>query len=350
MYRRLLCAVALINLTACSWFIDEPSRVENPVVRGISYIGVSVSNIDESSALYKQAFDFKTVANGTFNGEAAIDALAGRTGVVATTRLLQGVNGQLRLMQFATPSQAAQQAPRFEVSGPGFAHLCMQVDHVTEAYNKFLAGEGASHIGSKEMMQLNPRNPVYYAYARDKDNVIFEIEHVDVEKLNLPKPPKNKYRLRHLAIATPDIDRTVDFYSTLFETKSPRRLGRFLPLQGEKLDNVSGYSDAKLKMAFFQVRNMEFEVAQYLTEPTEKPGQNRPIEALGHNMVVFDVTSIAAAKTKLLGAGGTVHIESMVMDGGEIMFGRDLDGNLLGFQSLAMDAQLSAQQFKDNGI
>ena len=55
-------------------------------------------------------------------------------------------------------------------------------------------------------------------------------------------------------------------------------------------------------------------------------------------------------KEKLLAAGGSIEVESQKMDDAEILFGRDPDGNLLGFQALDKESPYSAKQFADNGI
>ena len=349
MFKQSAILVSLLSLTACSFFESTPERPENPVVRGVNYVGITVSDIDKSSALFAEAFDLKAVQNTPNRSEPLIDNLAGRDGVEFKSRVLRSSNAQLRLMQFSSPSNQAKDTPYVEVKGPGIAHVCVQVDSETMAYDKFLDG-GATTVGAPEMVQLSSRNPVHYAYARDHDNTMFEVEHVDIAALNLPEPPKNKYRMRHVALASPDIDRLVDFYSVLLEQKNPRRLGRWFAMSGEKFDMVSGLPGTKLKMAFFQVRNMELEIAQILSHPTETPATPRPIDALGHNMIVFDVSDMSAARQKLIQAGGTVVSEPAPMDGGQIMFGRDPDGTLLGFQTLDASAVLSAQNFKDNGI
>lgn len=324
-------------------------RPENAVIKAVHYVGISVNDLEKSSELYETAFGLTRVRSSTLENEPAIDALVGRQGVSANTRLLRSSNAQLRLMAFQGNRDDIDNIPPQEVKGPGFAHVCVQVNQKNQAYDKFLAG-GAEAIGDKEMVQLNSRNPVYYAYARDPDNTIFEVEHVDIDALNLETPPKNDYRMRHVALASPDIDASVEFYSVLLEQDRPRRLGRFMAMEGEKFDAVSGLPGTKLKMAFFQLRNMELEIAQYLSHPTEAPVNPRPLEANGYNMIVFEVSSLNAAKKLLVKAGGAVVTDILPMDEGQIFFARDLDNNLLGFQMLEDNSPLSAVQFTDNGM
>lgn len=347
MYKVALGFVVALMLSACGQASSPSADRNETVIRGVNYVGISVSDIERSSAFYGAA-NLELVQEGMVSGNNAFDAIAGREGVTAATGLYKSVNAQLRFMQFENPSAEAQSASRIEVNGPGIAHVCYQVAKKTRTYDRFLE-VGASPIGAREIVQLNPRNPVEYAYARDPDGAIFEVEHVDLEKLDLDTTPTNNYRIRHVSLATPDIDRLVEFYSVLLEDPKPRRAGKLRAIAGESVDKVSGLPGSKLMMAWFPVRNLELEIIQYVSHPTEKPSNPRSLEALGYNMIVFDVVALDAAREKLIAAGGSVVTDPEPMDGGEIMFGRDLDGNLLGFQVASPDMAVSSQNFKDDG-
>jgi len=65
--------------------------------------------------------------------------------------------------------------------------------------------------------------------------------------------------------------------------------------------------------------------------PRRHQPKARPLEALGHNMIVFDVSDPAVALRRLQDAGGIQVAAPSPMDGGQIAFGRDPDGNLIGF-------------------
>ncbi len=341
--------LSVLTLAGCSWFSAEPSRVENPVVRGVDYVGMTVSNLERSSVLYQKAADLTPSDITQIDSHPVVNSLVGRDGAKAKSRLLTSVNAQLKLTEFTQPAAKAANTPHLEVYGPGIAHVCYQVAKHTHTYETFLAN-GATPIGDPEMIHLNPKNPVYYAYAHDPDHILFEVEHVDVQALELPTPPKNEYRIRHVSLATTDMDRSVDFYSHLLETKDPRRAGSLIKLSGEKLDKIAGQKDAAIEMAWFQIRNLELEIIQYHSPQPAPLNTPRPFDALGYNSVVFDVTDLAAAKALLLEAGGTLVSDARPMDGGYIMYGRDLDGNLLGFQKSADGSPYSSQQFADNGI
>ena len=342
---RFVILVAALWLSACSWFGGESTRPENPVIRGVNFVSMTVTDLPASSQLYERAADLKTAHTQELHADPIVAELLGREDATGQARLLKSVNAQLNIMSF---NHAPTDKP-VPVNGPGIAHVCYQVNQETGTYQAFLAG-GASHIGDKAMIHLNPKRPVYYAYAHDPDQIMLEVEHVDISKLDLPTPPKNDYRIRHVSISTPDMDRLIAFYKVLLEEENPRRIGRLMKLSGEKVDAVSGLKDSELEMAWFQVRNLELELIQYHSHPTELPPQPRSLDALGYNAIVFDVTDINAARDKLLTAGGSIVIEPTDYLGGQIMYGRDVDGNLLGFQVIADSSIYSSQNFADNGI
>ncbi len=344
-----ICLIVLAGLLqSCSPGGGVSVRPDNAVIIGINYVGITVSDLDRATQLYTESFGVKEVQSVDLRTEALIDAVIGREDIQFKTRLLRSSNAHLRLFEFQNSSVEAKDTAFVPVNGPGIAHVCVQVDQLTEAYPRFLAGGGTA-VGAEDMTQLNPRNPVFYAYARDQDQTMFEIEHVDIAKLNLDKPVKNKYRIRHVALASPDIDRIRGFYSVLLEQKKPRRLGRWFRLKGDKFDDVSGLPKSEIEMAFFNVRNMELEIAQYYSHPTTLPASPRALDALGHSIIVYDVSNIDAAREKLIKAGGVVVHEAISMDGMPMLVGRDPDGNLLGFQPLAKSSPLSSKHFDGDG-
>ncbi|WP_166422376.1 VOC family protein [Paraglaciecola sp. 20A4] len=340
--------LSLLLLSGCSWFISPPSRVDNPVIEGVNYVGITVTNLEQTEQLYRDATEVELIETDKLSNNTLINAVAQRSGVSVNTKLLRGVNAQLLLMQFDKTSEKAKASSFVDANGPGMAHLAFQVIDTTQTYQKILAG-GASYIGSKDMM-TNPKTHVSYAYVRDPDNIILEIEHVNIKPLNLPKPPKNERRIRHISLATGDMDRLVDFYSFLLETENPRRAGQYLHNEGEFVDNVSGLKDSEIEMAWFQVRNLELEIIQYHNPVPMVLDSPRPIDATGFNMIMFDVTNLESAQQMLLDAGGSVVTKTQLFNGGNTFFGRDPDGNLLGFQTLAAQSPFSAKNFKNNGV
>jgi len=349
MWKQALFAACTLVLGACG---PQTSQLpEDSVIKGVGWVGATVSDLERTTQLYEDAIGLEQVDDQPITQSALFDTLAGREGVEVQTRMMRSVNMQIRFMAFADPSEQTLATSPVPVQGPGFMHMCYQVDEKTKTYEKFLEG-GATYLGKKEMQQLNPSNPVYYSYSTDFDGLIAEIEHVDVAALELPEPPKNDRRIRHLALATPDIERLTDFYSILLGQPEFRRLGNwsFLRLEGEKIDAVAGLDGIVGESAFFQIRNLELEIFKFHSHPTQLPETPRPIDAPGYNMMVLDVTDLEAARALLIEAGGTIETKKAPFDGGEIIFGRDPDGNLIGLQTAPTDALVSSRNFKNNGM
>ncbi len=330
-------ALLALLLAACS---AEPDPANN-VVLGVGYVGATVSDLERASRFYAEPVALQSVDAP----ELDTTQLPGSSGLALRSQMLRSSNAQLRLMEFSPEADSA----AVPVNGPGIAHLCFQVNQTTGAYQKFLAA-GAGVIGAPDMVRLSSSSPVRYAYAHDPDGILFEVEHVDVEALELDSPPAHDYRIRHISLATPDIDSAVAFYSVLLNEPSPRRLGRWMHLSGEKLEQVSGLAGAEIEMAWFQVRNLELEIIQYHSHPTQRPTTPRPLDALGFNMIVFDVTDIETAARRVSEAGGMLEGEVKSTPGGRIQYARDLDGNLLGLQQVHDDAAVSSMNFQGNGI
>jgi predicted enzyme related to lactoylglutathione lyase len=316
-------------------------------VQGVNFVGMSVSDADKTGNLLSDSVQLEFVQMESLKSDKTINLLTSRDTEV-TASLFRSVNAQLVLFEFSKPSAEALQAPILDANGPGIAHVAFQTAKSTQTYQKFLQG-GATHIGAEEL-SLNPRSHVAYGYLRDFDGTIIEVEHVDVEALELPAPPKNERRVRQVALSTTDMDRVVAFYSTLLETQNPRRLGGLFNLRGDLVDDVTGLPGAKIEMAWFQIRNLELEIIQYHEPETAALVEPRPFDAKGYNLIMFDVTDIEAARHQVLSAGGTIITGNEWFLDGETFFARDPDNNLLGFQTLSAQSPYSAKQFANNGL
>lgn len=300
---------------------------DGPVVRGISYIGIAVSNIDRTAAYFAGAGGLLEVDRSELRA-IALDRIAGKK-ISAKTRTLRSNSGQIRLMQFDRPAAATQVAGVVPVQGPGITHVCFQSPDSKPIFPKFVAAGAKPLSRTGDLVQLRPDVPVKYAYLRDADGTMIEIEQLLIDNLTFD------HRMRHVAIASLDIDRTVAFYTAVLG-KAPRE--RRSNLVNKTLDVTANIDNLKLDVAWFQVGNLELEIWEYLNPAPTPLAEARPLEALGHNMIVFDVSDPAAALQKLQDAGGLRVAAPSAMDGGQIAFGRDPDGNLIGFFRPGSDA------------
>lgn len=333
---RCLVVMAASVLVAC----EQTSVPEEPVIDGIAFVAMTVSSVEKTAALLTDAVKLDQVviadANSSKINIAADDA-------PKAVELLRGVNTQLLLLEY--PQTTGSAAP---VEGPGITHICFQVDEQTQTYQQLLAG-GATVIGDPQLTQINPRRPVFYGYLHDRDGLVYEVEHVDVTALDLPEPPPHDYRIRQVALSTPNMDSLMQFYSVLFSEPEPRHIGRWLSLQGEAVDAVTGLAGAKLEMGWFQTRNLELEIVHYKNQKTEAAELPRQMKELGYSLIMFDVLDLNATAERLALAGADLVPAPGFLASSERIFARDPDGNLLGFQRIDAEAALSSQHFQGDG-
>ena len=350
MLKALLAVAASAALAGCSMLGDPPEQELDDLIVGVHYVGVAVPDVEAAAKYYESAFDVERLGEDDLAYEGIPTSLAPQGAEGVRSLLLRSANAQLRLMSFEGEAYSAPSGQTaVPVEGPGIMHVCFQAIEEVEAYARVIAA-GASPIGNPEPVTLNPRNPVKYGYVTDPNGIITEIEEVDISQLDLPEPPKNNIRMRHVAFATPDLERMATFWSAFLGGQEPRRIGNWFSISGENIDAVSGIPGSEIEMAWFQLRNLEIEIAQYHSLKTELPAAPRPLDAPGYNMVVFDVTDLDAARQRLLDAGGTMLDGDGSLDGATIIFGRDPDGNLIGLQSLPQSSIYSAKNFADQGI
>ena len=328
----------VLLLIGCSKPVLEDRLADKSIFRGVAFVGMTVSDAQSAKAFYDYVFG---LAEDTSSSEIPNGLLpaGAENGSTYTSAVLRSTNAQLMLFDF--PERDGRENA-VAVQGPGIAHVCYQMDKRLAAYQKALE-KGATHIGDIDMVKLSPMKPVEYAYVHDHDGIMFEVEHVDMEKLGDEVRPSVDRRIRHVSFATSDIDRLVGFYAKFMGVKKPRRADK---LSSSKVDKVSGLPDSELSMGWIQVGNLELEFVQYHSHPVDPRKEPRSIDSLGYNMIVLDVADVSRATELLLAAGGTLLPTGEGRDSEAIVFGRDIDGNLLGMANFPENSRFSADSFE----
>lgn len=308
------------NSIPASSAADAGAAAAEPGIRGISYIGISVSDVDAATSYFTKGANLPEITRGDLSAS-VLSQIAGKP-VAARTRTLESGSGRIRLMQFSNRSGAAAAAGIVPVQGPGITHVCFQSPDSKPIFPGFVAAGAKPLSRTGDLVQLRPDVPVKYAYLRDGDGTMIEIEQLLLD--NLPFA----HRMRHVAIASIDIDRAVAFYTALLGVEPRERRSN---LVNKTLDTTADLDDLKLDVAWFRVGNLELEIWEYLNPAPVASGGARPLEAYGHNMIVFDTADPGAALARVKSQGGKRVAAPSPMDDGQIAFGRDPDGNLLGF-------------------
>lgn len=245
------------------------------------------------------------------------------------TALLQGPNAYLALQQFATTS--ASPTPTMPVSGPGVTHVCYQCPVAHDLYARTRAQQAEPVSRGEAPVDLAGRG-VYYAYLRDPDQLMFELEQLDAPHFD------GNFWIAHVALVSPDIEGLVAFYGKLFGCATYNTTDL---LRGSRADRVTGIDRVAIRAAWFNVGNMVFELWQYLNPITPEVEAPTPYEQVGYNKFVFEVADLDAECARLAAAGISDLSEPLHTAEGRMVFGRDPDLNLYGLMELTTGSTLS---------
>ena len=293
--------------------VSSQSEQRQSKVIGIHHIGMSVSDLKASVDFYSHALGISAehlIATQQDNGVSAY-------GASSNSALMTFPNGYLKLSEYDRsdlPSTAV-----VPVKGPGITHVCYQSPTQENIYQR-LMDSGATPVSrGKEPVHLLGQG-VYYAYARDRDGIMYETEHLD------RSPFEGPIWFSHVALVSPDLDRLVEFYGLLLNAEPSRRTNR---ASGPTFDEVADYDDVMIRAAWFDVGNMILEMWQFVNPVTPEPKQPPAFEALGYNKVAFEVSDLEKEVERLSEQG----IEFLAPlgsseDGLEACL-RDPDGNLV---------------------
>ena len=325
-------------LVACGRPPLEERLADETLFEGISFIGMTVSDPDHSAEVYGAAFGVERHSHD-HNDLTALLIAASQPGekTVLVDSALKTTNTQLLMFR---PSGDAEGAA-LPVNGPGIAHVCFQVGEDLNAYQRFLEA-GATVIGDPEMVKLSPINPVRYAYVHDPDGMVIEIEHVNMAIAGLFQEFEVDRRIRHVSLATGDIDRLMKFYQTLLFVEKPRRSPK---LVSEKMDRISGLPGSELYMGWMHIGNVELEFVQYLSHPVTTDPKPRPMSVLGYNLIMLDVNDLEKARARFVAAGGKIVSNDLNVAGSRVVLGRDPDQNLIGMGQFGSDSALDSAKF-----
>ena len=244
---------------------------------------------------------------------------------------MKGPNAYLELMQF--DSQTPEPVP---VEGPGFTHLCFQSPSELLMYNGF-KDAGATAVSWGEGPVDLGGYGVHYAYLRDADKTMYEVEQVD-------RPPfEGQVWIGHVALASHDIDRLVEFYSNVFGIEPYRRVNK---ATGPRVDEVTGIKDARMRAAWFNVANMVFEIWEFVNPVTPDTSAARPFEKVGYNKFAFEVSDLTKEITRLKARDVKFTSEPLATPIGVEAYAADPDGNRFSLVQLN-DSQLSIDHLKN---
>ena len=294
--------------------MDQSGREQcQSTIIGIHHIGMSVSDLQASLEFYAYALGTSTERLIPTQQDNEVSAC----GASGKSALLSFPNGYLKLSEYDRSHLPS--ATVLPVKGPGITHVCYQSPTQENIYQR-LMDSGATPVsrGTDPVHLLG--QGVYYAYARDRDGIMYETEHLD------RSPFEGPIWFSHVALVSPNLDRLVEFYGLLLNAEPNRRTNR---ASGPTFDEVADYDDVMIRAAWFDIGNMILEMWQFVNPVTPEPKQPPAFEALGYNKMAFEVSDLDKEVERLSEQGIEFLAPLGVTEEGLEACLRDPDGNLV---------------------
>ena len=297
---------------------------------GIHHIGMSVSDLQASLEFYTCALGISAEQLMPAQQDNGVSAY----GSSSKSARLTFPNGYLKVSEYDRSHLPS--ATVVPVMGPGVTHVCYQSPTQENIYQR-LMDSGATPVsrGTEPVHLLG--QGVYYAYARDRDGIMYETEHLD------RSPFEGPIWFSHVALVSPDLDRLVEFYGLLLNAEPNRRTNR---ASGPTFDEVADYDDVMIRAAWFDIGNMILEMWQFVNPVTPEVKQNPAFEALGYNKVAFEVSDLEKEVERLSDQGIEFLAPLGMSDDGLEVCLRDPDGNLISLIQPHDETGLSVGQLK----
>jgi catechol 2,3-dioxygenase-like lactoylglutathione lyase family enzyme len=341
--KQLLFCFAFLLLNHFVVFTQNPTSTNSTsTVKGINRISLNVNDLSRSVAFYKQAIGVESHQEWAIKKRLKIEKMSGIKHAPRQVALLKAPNGQIELIQFGKvqntplPITSGSAISKMPVQGPGFTHICYQSAMSNSIYTK--AKTAGAAIVSRGSAPVDRGFGIHYAYIRDADSIMFEVEQFE-------KPTFTEaVWLGHVAIVTPDIDRLVAFYKQLLGTNPINRVDNIK--NSPKLNDIANMDSLQLRGAWFKVGNMLLEMWQFENPITKAATQPPPFTQLGYQKIVFEVDDLNSDYKRLSALGVKFLSAPVVNEEGAAVFLRDCDGNLLSLQQFKAKSLQSIQNFK----
>lgn len=308
---------------------DHPAAIQtdSSTIKGVHHIGISVADLTQSLAFFEGA---TTLTSCRRDGFSSMGLAAKEPSEVA---ILKGPNSYIELMQFDSEFQGDTAA--IPVEGPGITHICFQSPAELKMYNMFTSQRAVPVTRGPGPVDLGGYG-VHYAYLRNADQTMFEVEQMDNPKFEGP------VWIAHVALVSHDIDRLVAFYASLFGIQPYRRANKVI---GPRIEEVTDIDNVRIRAAWFNIGNMVVEIWEYLIPATPDKGAARPFEKLGFNKFAFEVADLDKEMARLDAIGLTFSSKPQKTTLGREAYATDPDGNCFSLLEID-DAENSIDQLK----
>lgn len=297
-----------------------PKSLADNRIKGVRFIGKTVSDIDQTVAFYQKAVPFELVKRYRVPVSEMFHAkMVSKDHGEVEVALIRTATVFVKLIDF--DPDVTEKPYMKPVFGPGYTHICFQSPATDPALSKF-DKTGLKMVSLNAPVDLGGYG-VTYAYGRDPDGTIIENETIDRPRRD------DKAWITHIGAATSDMDRTVEFY-TKFVGYGPRRRGEYSNFK--KIANIGGLDDVILRSGWFLLRNFELEFWEYIEPKTPVRDAPAKVDQIGYNMTAFEVTDADAERARLEKLGIKTVGSVKMSQGWKIYYLHDPDGNVISIQ------------------
>jgi catechol 2,3-dioxygenase-like lactoylglutathione lyase family enzyme len=312
------CFLGLFIFLKTTLLAQTPKDTNAITIKGIHHINISVQDLDASVAFYKNAFALQELERTAIRRPLNSEEAGKIPHFKRETAFLKSPNVFFELTAF----KGAKNTPlsKMPIEGAGITHVCYQAPMAQAIYEK-VKTLGAKMVSRGDKPVDLGGYGIYYAYTREANNIMFEMEHFD-------NPPfKDPVWVGHVAIVTPDIDRLVAFYTRVLGIRPHSRADNIKP--NSKLDDIGGVDSIRLRGAWFKLDNMQLELWQYDNPRTPTPNSPRRINEIGYHSIAFEVGDLDKEYARLTTWKIPFLSKPIFENKQKTVFLRDPDNNLI---------------------
>ena len=136
----------------------------------------------------------------------------------------------------------------------------------------------------------------------------------------------------HVAISTPNLERTLRFYRDLMGFKQVSDTQ--WPTGTEAINHVLDLPDCAARQVMLRGENLCIEIFSFSKPSAPDKEARRPVSKPGLTHMCFDVTDIDSEYARLKNAGIEFHVPPQDFGAVKATYGRDPDGNVFELQEI----------------
>jgi len=320
------------------WALDPAASIADTstTIKGVHHVGLSVKDLQPMLDFYQTSTGFKLIERKTVADSPAADSIFGQDDVEFEYAVLESSTMRLELYQFANEKDSA--PANLPVQGPGITHTCYQSAVTNSLYDKFTAA-GAAMISRGDKPVDAGGYGVHYAYARDPEGNIFELEEIDQTLINKSGYDSNwqvqggQAWMTQVAFATHDLNRLISFYAQMLDI-NPYRAGDYS--DNRKLDDIANIDNLSLSATWFKMdgEGKVLEFWEYNNPKTEEKHKKTTPTQPGYSFS-FEVGDIQQEYTRLRALGVSFIAPPQQLGEYLMSFAHDPDGNLFSLRQKA---------------